>query len=170
MAAFASATSGSGYSFVAETSDTAYDDTGLSDNTKYYYVVTGDQHVRNLGALGGEVGDDRVRRPDQPRDHGALGCRLDAGLDDVTTYYYKVTATDATTSAESLPSSTVSATPSTPASIQSGDDGSNVWAHRQTDLTTLHGTTVRIVFRLFEDGDSDCTSMNVDNVSVTDTP
>jgi Calx-beta domain len=50
-------------------------------------------------------------------------------------------------------------------------DQSQTWTQRVTaDLTSEAGSDVRIYFRVYEDGFGDCTGMNVDNVSVTNSP
>ena len=54
------------------------------------------------------------------------------------------------------------------ATVQSVSDNSRTWTRGTYDLSSLAGSTVRVYFRVFENGDQirSCTGMNVDNVSV----
>jgi Calx-beta domain-containing protein len=55
------------------------------------------------------------------------------------------------------------------ATAQSTEDNSRIWTRRTYDLTSLAGTGIRVLFRVYGDGSdtNSCSGMNVDNVSVT---
>lgn len=50
--------------------------------------------------------------------------------------------------------------------VLDGDDADATWKPVTFDLTPHAGETVRLLFRVYEDGFGDCTSMNLDDVSV----
>jgi hypothetical protein len=55
------------------------------------------------------------------------------------------------------------------ANAQTNANNDTTWQHGTYDLSTWAGTTVRVYFRVYEDAAADPTSMNVDNVAVTNT-